>query len=596
VILAIAIFVAMSTGTVVAVVSGFNLNRTGAEKTIATQFTAEGMEAVRSIKNRAFSNLSSLAAAYCTTGAGVQISGGVWTFKASGTTDTLLHNAGDNYIRTITVCPTQRNIAGSTGDIVASGGVIDSNTMKVTVTTTWYFTSTRQESVSLTSYFTNYKDKKGGMLVYGNGGTTTDAIQYKVYSADTDTWSAAASTADIDSGTTNRALRAVRLYASSSRDEKIAISRHYNGTTQYIYASVFNGTSWLTPTLLTSWNAATFLDVRNFDGAYLSNGYFLVVYSDNSNIPKFRAWNGTAWSAQTSTQNIGGVPNYITTRVRPGTNEVMAVFFDQSNDTNSQYFNGASCMSSCTYTGSNWILHTEHAQNAPLNTKELIDFNWNPNSPTLGGLNYVTATNDRRMNLKVFTADGSGGGSWSGTANTPNQGTVGAINIDGRYGANEFLSCDKDASSDITCFRGNTTPVWATPTNNVMTTNTEPGIERSFDVVYESVSGATAVIVYSDNTATPKLRKYNAATNAFDASATNVTALSATLFGVRMVPQPSGDDIMMLMFDGNRRLYTQVWDGTNALLYSSGGRGFTTHGINGSLNNEFWGNFIWDRF
>lgn len=595
IILAVAIFVTFATGSIIALLSGYNLNRLGAEKTIANQFNAEGMEAVRSIKNQAFTNLSTLASAYCTTGAGVNISGGgTWTFKASGTTDIFVHSTTDNFIRTIKICPVQRDSAGSLGDIVASGGVVDGNTMKATVTTTWNFSNSRPESVTLTSYFTNFRAKKGGMLVYGNGGTTTDAIQYQTYNATTDTWSAAASTADVDGATTNKALRSIRVYASSGRNEKIAISRHYNGSSQFIYTQVYNGNTgtWGNVQLLSSWAATTFLDVRNFDGTYLANGDFMVVYSDNTTTPKFRIWNGTSWSASSISMRVsGGIPNFIVVRARPGTNEVMVVLFDQASDTNSEYFNNSSG-----YVTASWTLHSEHSTSAPTNTKEFIDFNWNPNPPTKGALNYLSGSTDRRMNVKIFTANESGGGSWGSTANAGAQGTLGALNIDGRYGTDEFIACDKDANNDIYCFETNTTPSWTTPTNNIMTTNTQPGIERSFDVVYESVSGSTGIVVYSDNTAIPKLRKYSVNTNTFDAAATSLGALSGILNGVKLLPQPAGDDIMILSFDANRHIYTTVWDGVNSAVYGSGAKGFTVHGINGSVATEFWGNFAWDNF
>src|SRR5258708_40223565 len=54
VILGVAIFVIFSSGAIVAVISGINNNRLGAEVIIANQFNAEGIEAVRPIKNQSF--------------------------------------------------------------------------------------------------------------------------------------------------------------------------------------------------------------------------------------------------------------------------------------------------------------------------------------------------------------------------------------------------------------------------------------------------------------------------------------------------------------------------------------------------------------
>ncbi len=325
VVLAAAVFMYFGVASVVVVLSALNANRLGSEQTVASQFASEGIEIVRSIKNKSFSNLVD------TVGSGLFFTGGVWTF--SGANNTFLHNAGDNYTRVVSVATAQRD---ASGNIVASGGTADQKTKKVTSTVSWNFNSARPESVIFTTYFTNWKNKKGGLLVYGNGATTADAISYRLFDANTNAWGAATAAFDVDGATANKALRALRLYSSVSRDEKVAISRHYNGSAQFIYATIWNGSSWGTPLQLSTWSAATFLDVTNFDGTYLANGDFMALYSDNTTTPKFRVWNGTAWTAQTSSQNAGGIPNFIVASARPGTNEVMVAVFDQLIDTNTQ--------------------------------------------------------------------------------------------------------------------------------------------------------------------------------------------------------------------------------------------------------------------
>ena len=64
-----------------------------------------------------------------------------------------------------------------------------------------------------------------------------------------------------------------------------------------------------------------------------------------------------------------------------------------------------------------------------------------------GALVYPSVGTDSTVNLKVWTANGSGGGSWSGTIDSAaSGGRLGSIDIDGRKGAEEWLSCQKDAS------------------------------------------------------------------------------------------------------------------------------------------------------
>ena len=525
----------------------------------------EGLEVVRNLRDETFGNLVDGPH-------GIATSGSQWVFLG-------VQDATDIFTRAIQV------------------GTIDSKTKQITSTVTWQINLQRTGQIALSTRLTNWRAPvgapKGGILVYGDGGTTSDSIRYRILDGVSGTWSASSTAADIDVATTNRALRAVQVYASPTRNEKVMISRHYNGSNQFIYAQVFDGSSWGSVQLLSSWAATNFLDVQNFSGTYLANGDFMVVYRDGTTtIPKFRVWNGTSWTGQISMQNIGGIPNYVVIKARLGTNEVMAAFFDQSSDTNSQYFNGGA------YVLGSWTTLTEHATAAPVNTKALVDFAWSPTNPLKGALIFANAAADTTLTLKIWTANGAGGGSWSGVVNSAAGGQLGAMAIDGRVGAEEFLACEKDVANDIRCFRGNVTPAWATPTNNILTTTSHTGIQRSFDLAYEAVSGNLGLAVYSDNTVTPKYRKYNPITNAFDAAASSITVSGGgVLTTVRLIPQPDTDDIMILMADANNDMRSIVWDGTSDALYTTpSGKALNLHGINGVANTHFWFDFAWDKF
>jgi type II secretory pathway pseudopilin PulG len=586
ILLAAALFLIFSSGAVGIIIYGNRMNLLGEEQAVATQFANEGVEAVRSIKNQNFTTLSNT---YCATGSGIQKSGSVWTLKATGTSDTF----DTIYNRIITICDVQRN---SNGDIVASGGTNDPYLKKVTSTVSWNAGTTRADSVVLSTYYTNWKKKKGGMLVYGNGGTTTNAIAYKLWDGATGNWGTAGS---VNGGIPTGALRTTRLYSSPTRDEKILVSRHLSGTTQTIYAQVWNGSAWGSFQQLSTWSAGTFLDVRNFDGTYLANGDFMVIYSDNTSIPKMRTWNGTTWSAQVSMQdfaiNGSGIPNYIVVSARASTNEVMAAFYGQAKDTNTQYFNGG------TYTTANWTLHARHASAATVNTNQMVDFAWSPNTTTKGALVYTDSNNDKSVNIKIWTANGSGSGAWTATVNTANQtSNVGALQITGRPGADEFVVCDKDANASprIICYESNMTPVWTNPTNPTLVTGSDTGIERSYDIGFEQIGGTQAIAVYSDNTGVPKLKKYNAGTNTWDLAATSIATSPFTpgvIKAVRIEPR-SEEDMMILTMDANLDVYSSVWDITNDVIYTTpAGKAFSQHGTNGSAITEFWADFEWDR-
>lgn len=574
VILAAGIFAIVATGAVSAMLHIFSANRLGEEMTVATEFASEGIEASRSIKNQGFSNLTN------TLGTGIIKSGSVWTF--SGTSNTL-----SKYNRVISISDVNRD---GSGNIVASGGTLDPLTKKIQSTVNWNFGGSRNETVNLISYFTNWIAKKGGMLAYGDNASAADIVKYKIF--DGTTWGSALNTADIDGTTTNRAVQVVRIYSSPTRNEKIILSRHYNGTTQYIYGQVFNGTAWGNVQLLSSWNATTFLDVQNFDGTYLANGTFMTVFSDNTVIPKMMTWNGTAWSSSSSLTTLGAsqIPNYIVLKSRPGTNEAMAAFFTQGSDSITQY-----------YSGSAWSAITTHATAAPLNTKQLIDFAWSPNNSLIGGLIFSDAGADKSLDIKIWTANGTGGGAWSALVNSSNQSNnIGALSIIGRPGANEFDACDKDSRNPprIICYKSDFTPTWTDPTNQIVTTSSDTGIQRSFHLGFESQSGDPAIIVYSDNTAIPKFNKYNPSTSTWDATATNINTSPYTLGTVktvRLIPSPESDDILVLLTDSNSDLYSVFWDGANNSMFTTpADLAFMQQGVNGSSVTNYWYDFVFD--
>lgn len=569
-------FAIIASGVTIAIIQSLNASRLATEQTIALQYAREGLEATRSIRNQSFASLAT------TTATGLSVNGGgLWQFSGTSTTF-------DVFTRTISVATVQRD---GSGNIVTSSGTTDANTKKITATVSWPFTSAQTKSIDLTTYLTNWKiSGASGVLVYGDGGTTLDTIKYRTF--DGSTWSAAASAADVDGATTNKAVRAAQIYASATRNEKILITRHFNGTSQFIYAQVYNGDTgtWGNVLLLSSWTANTFLDVQNFSGTYLANGDFMIVFSDNTIIPKMITWNGTAWSGTTSltTLGTGNIPNYIITKSRPGTNEVMAAFFTQGSDTITEYYSGAT-----------WSAITSHATAAPLNTQQMADFDWSPNNLLKGALVYSDAGADKSLDIKIWTADGVGGGSWSTVVNSTNQANnLGSMSVVGRPGANEFVACDKGARNPprIICYKSDFTPTWTNPTNQTLVTGSDAGVQRSFDLAFEAIAGDPGLAVYSDTTLIPKLKKYSASGASFDSVATVLPTLGGAVKTVRLIPEKQSDDILILLTDNNLDLYSIFWNGSATTLYTTPAD-FTlvTQGVNGSATTDFWYDFAWDQ-
>jgi len=568
---AIGVFLVFASAVTATIAGTDRQIRNAADAKRAAALAEEALEAARSIRDAGYANLTN--GTY-----GLTTTGNRWTLAGTGDTT-------GKYLRRVTV---------------ADGAA---NAKHVTATVTWPRIGLPPGIFSATTRLTDWRAvtaPRGGVLVFGDGGVSSDAIRYRTFRGSDGTWSATATAADVDVTTSNRAARVVRLYASATRDEKVMLSRHYDGTSQYIYAQVFNGTSWGNVQLLASWSGSTFLDVQNFDGSYLNNGDFMAVFSNNTATPQMRVWNGSAWGPPIATQTLGGVPNYIVTKARPGTNEVMLVDFDQKSDTNSEYFNGGG------YLTSNWGTVTSHANNAPTNTKRFVDFAWSSGDPSKGVLVFAKTNVDKAITARLWSSDGLGGGAWVAPINGPSKTNIlGSLKIAARPSSDEFIACEKDGTTTpaVTCQKISyvgTTAAFSSPSANVVAPVTDSGIQRSYDVVYEYASGATAVGLYSDGTPTARYKKYDAGASAWDSTASAV-ASGAYALGViktvRGVPSPIGDDIMFLVSDSNLDMYSVAWNGSSDSLYASpAGKALLLHGVNGSSTTGTWYDFAWNGF
>lgn len=141
-IVAVSLFAIIGGGAVAVILGSLSSSRLASEQTTASNLAAEGIEAVKSIKNQSWSAV--------TNGPhGISNAGNVWSF--SGTSDVT-----PPFTRVITVSDVNR----LGGAIVTSGGTLDPETKKVVSTVSWNFTPTRTNSVVLTSYLTNWQMTK----------------------------------------------------------------------------------------------------------------------------------------------------------------------------------------------------------------------------------------------------------------------------------------------------------------------------------------------------------------------------------------------------------------------------------------------------
>ncbi len=140
VIIAVAIFVILASGSVTVILGSFLSSRQGSEETQASFYAQEGLDAVKSIRDQSWEFLVD-------GDHGLSFAGGKWVFN--GTSEVL-----GKYTRKITISPVNRSVGG---DIAPTGGTLDPNTKKAVALVTWNFTPIKTSSVEMSSYLTNWQ-------------------------------------------------------------------------------------------------------------------------------------------------------------------------------------------------------------------------------------------------------------------------------------------------------------------------------------------------------------------------------------------------------------------------------------------------------
>lgn len=572
IILSIAVFALVGTIIISAFIYGRQATQQAGDRSRAAELTNETMEAVRNIANPSYSNLGNYSngTTYYLTTAGNQ-----WQLTTTPNT------VDGIYTRTITFAD------GPNGS------------REITVNVGWQITPQRTGSVSAKSYLANWRQptsspSKSGLFVFANGSLSTDQIGFRQLLTD-GTWTAASQLPDVDASSTNRVPRSLKLYSAQTGSAKMVLSRHYNGTTQYLYATYWDGTAFGTPQLLAQWNSSTALNSGNYGGDYLANGSFVAVYSDGSNAPKSRTFNGSTWGPQTSLGTIGNSSNYVTAmmiRARPNSNDMSVILLTSDSSVNTSF-----------YTNNAWSGYTQQTPNSIGNGSLLVDYDWSNVDPTHGVALYTNSPNDRSLRARTFTVDGQGSGSWAPVSNSSNIPAGKAIaslrGIARPNTADELLGCVKDdvTPSSIYCYEispGSSGII--TPSNYVVTGNTVPGVQITFDVAYKYLNSNEGIVAYSDNTRSGKLKIYNSANNSWAVNPIALPNAASTIEKTRVVGRPNSNEAMVIVADANTDLYSVVLDGSNNTLYASpSGKAWTVHSTNGPSNNAVWFDFAWDN-
>jgi len=263
IILAIAIFMILAVTGITTILHSFSVNKLGEEQTNADLYAQEGLEAVRSIKNQGWSNISADVQTK-----GLQSSNGYWEFNGTG-------DSKDKYTRTILISSVNRD---GSGNIIESGGSVDPDTLKVTSAVSWNFSGPRNDVVTYSTYLTNFRkaisSNGDALLLYGAAGSVAQP-RYRSYTNASDSFSTDNSTGssftDIIGGKT------FKIKTSPTKQEAIAGYVNNSGVLRIL---CYDGTNWSSDWTVTVGGTGT--NDQRFGIAYeKTSGDMLVVYSRN---------------------------------------------------------------------------------------------------------------------------------------------------------------------------------------------------------------------------------------------------------------------------------------------------------------------------
>jgi len=274
---------------------------------------------------------------------------------------------------------------------------------------------------------------------------------------------------------------------------------------------VWNGSAWSAITQLTAQIGTINCQFQPFDIAYeTTSGNAIVVYSDNSTIPKYRVFSGGSWGGELSTTitvTTAQVPMFINLVRKPGSNEIMCLVAD--NTTNPELWAAVWNGDTDTWNAASNPT-TGAASLEPVTTYRKGTFDFAYESTSGDGLLVFGDGNDSADPMcKYWTYIG---GTWTAVGDVPNIGSTVPyfIRLEADPASDRIAFAVLDSGYDLNC------NVWtgaAWGTNVEVTAAAETYYMKCFDLVWES-SGNRCIVVWGpSNLDTPYGRVWTTGSN-----------------------------------------------------------------------------------
>ncbi len=275
-------------------------------------------------------------------------------------------------------------------------------------------------------------------------------------------------------------------------------------------------------------------------------GEAVMTYYDSTDptVPKYRVWDGTSWSAESSALSVGTGANiqWMVIKASPVRDEYILGTLDDDGHVNVQF-----------YREDGWG-----------DLIELTDRIGTVNDAYRGFDISYERTTGRAV---VVYSDGTAlpkyriwdNGNWSmpGNVSAVGTGTVYWIRLEASPQSDEIVLVTQDSNADIYA------QVWdGTGWGNVqvLETTAENPAYQDLDVAYEYTSGNAMVVWADTNQNTPRYRIWDGSSWSSEAGANNVG--STAIRWIKLAAEPGSDRILMGTLDGGSDVNVQVWTGS----------------------------------
>lgn len=291
---------------------------------------------------------------------------------------------------------------------------------------------------------------------------------------------------------------------------------------------------------LTNWRVAT----------VPSGPPIMMAYSKTTNVPFYRTWNGSAWSAESSAQTVGGNINYIVLKESRTRNEAILGTMDAAGNIYVQTWNGTV-----------WSTPTLMATvGAALSVYRGFDIEYEksgdraivtylPNSTSVDPAYRIWNGTSWSVSTTITLPPTTGIVRWIETAPNP-------IST-----SNELALVMLDANSDVYGLVWNGTSWVNMGVAVVWDATAASATKKTIDVAYEQTSGRV-LFGWGDSVATDQYYRIWNGTTLTAATLLDIPASGGVCEWVKLVPRPISNELMYGCQDAGSDLNTRKWSGS----------------------------------